>query len=58
MSGYTDGASVADYAKNAFAWAVETGAVSGTSAMTLSPNGTATRAQIAVILSRYGQSGK
>lgn len=56
LNAYSDASAVADYAKTAFAWAVGTGAVSGTSATTLSPNGTATRAQIAVILSRYGQS--
>ncbi|WP_312615155.1 S-layer homology domain-containing protein, partial [Oscillibacter sp.] len=55
LSAYTDAASVEAYAKTAFAWAVGSGVVSGTSAATLSPTGTASRAQIAVILSRYGQ---
>ena len=53
MSGYTDFPSMADYAKEAMRWAVETGIVSGTSTTTLSPQNTATRAQIAVILTRY-----
>ena len=58
LSAYSDAASVAVYARDAFAWAAENGVVSGTSATTLSPNGTATRAQIAVMLSRYGQKAR
>ncbi len=53
LSGFTDAGSVADYAKQAMAWAVENGIVSGTSATTLSPKGNATRAQLAAILTRF-----
>jgi hypothetical protein len=34
-------------------WAVETGLITGTTDTTLSPKGTATRAQVATILMRY-----
>ena len=36
-------------------WAVGSGLISGTGANTLSPRGTATRAQIAVILVRFAE---
>lgn len=58
LSAYSDAASVAGYARDTFAWAAENGVVSGTSAATLSPNGAATRAQIAVMLSRYGRKAR
>ena len=35
------------------AWAVENGVISGVSATTLAPQGTATRAQCATIFMRY-----
>ena len=53
ISQYGDYRQVADYAANGFAWAVSNKVVSGTSNTTLSPRGTATRAQVAVILVRY-----
>jgi hypothetical protein len=56
MSGYTDFPDVADYAKDAMRWAVEIGAVTGTSAAALGPKSPAARAQIAVILMRYSRS--
>ena len=56
MSGYTDFASVAAYARTAMTWAVETGIVSGTSDTTLGAKDSAARAQIAVILMRYGRN--
>ena len=49
---YNDFDGISDWAKEAFAWAVEIGLVNGTSATTLSPQGTATRAQLAAILAR------
>lgn len=53
LSGYTDVGTVSAYALDAFAWANANGLVKGTSATTLSPKGSATRAQFAVILCRF-----
>ena len=53
LAQFSDRGQVADYAVNAFAWAISNHVVSGTSNTTLSPQGTATRAQMAVILTRY-----
>jgi hypothetical protein len=53
MSCYTDFAGVAGYAKTAMTWAVNNGILSGTSDTTLGAKDRATRAQIAVILTRY-----
>ena len=50
---YKDFQSVGQYAVPALQWAVGSGLVSGTSNDTLSPKGTATRAQAAVILVRF-----
>ena len=43
---------VADYAREALAWAVSAGLLQGRSDGTLNPSGSATRAQTAVILQR------
>ena len=53
LSGYTDAASVSDWAAPAMAWCVEQGIIGGTTTTTLSPQGLATRAQVATILMRY-----
>jgi hypothetical protein len=53
LSAYTDAASVSTYAQVAMAWAVENGIISGMTATTLAPAGTANRAQIATVLMRY-----
>ena len=53
LSGYRDSAGVPGYASDAMAWAVETGLIQGTSETTLSPSGTATRAQMAKILQNF-----
>lgn len=53
LAQFSDRGQVADYAVNAFAWAISNHVVSGTSNTTLSPQGTATRAQMAVILTSY-----
>ncbi|GLC80711.1 cyclophilin-like fold protein [Lacrimispora brassicae] len=50
LSSYSDRASVAPWAVNALRWAVDRGVISGTSASTLSPLSTATRAQIAAAM--------
>ena len=53
LSGYTDAASVSDWAAEAMSWALETGVIEGVTATTLQPQGTATRAQCATIFMRY-----
>ena len=53
LSGYTDSVTISAWAPQALKWAVGSGLISGTGANTLSPRGTATRAQIAVILQNY-----
>lgn len=52
IAGYNDASSVASYARDAMAWAVGNGIISG-SANNLMPNGTATRAQFAAIMHRF-----
>lgn len=56
LSRYTDAAQVGSYAVNAIRWANAEGLVNGTSATTLTPKGSATRAQVAVILTRFCQN--
>ena len=53
LSGFADSGEVSPWAAEAMAWAVDKGLICGTSAATLSPSETATRAQMAVILSRW-----
>ena len=53
ISGYSDAGSISGWAKNAVKWAVGNGLISGTSATTLNPKGTATRAQVALIIKNY-----
>lgn len=53
LSRYTDAAQIPDYALEAMGWAVAEGLISGTGADTISPNGTATRAQVATLLVRF-----
>lgn len=53
LAEYNDGKAVAEYAVSAVSWALETGILTGTDTATISPEGTATRAQTAVILGRY-----
>ena len=55
MSGYSDASAIGGYARTAMAWANAEGLITGTSGNLLSPKGTATRAQTAVILMRFCQ---
>ena len=55
LSGYSDAGLVCSYATEALSWANATGLITGTTATTLSPQGSATRAQVATILSRFCQ---
>ncbi len=52
-SHFTDSGKIASWAKPAVWWAVYKGIVGGVTADTIQPQGTATRAQIAVIFLRY-----
>lgn len=59
LSAYSDAASVALYAREAFAWAVDGEIITGIqegNRMLLRPAGTASRAQCAAILMRYDRS--
>ena len=59
LSTFPDADKVSDYAKDAMAWAVETGLINGIKAAketTLAPQATAQRAQVAAILARYCES--
>ena len=54
---YADFEQISDYAVEAMTWAVNTGLISGTSTTTLTPQGEATRAQVATILMRFIETG-
>lgn len=58
LSGYSDAAQVSSYALAALQWANAEGLVNGTSDTTLTPGGSATRAQVAVILMRFCENIK
>ncbi len=49
---YKDASNISSWAKDAFAWAIETGLITGMSDNTLNPRGNATRAQVATIIER------
>lgn len=55
LSGYSDAGLVSSYATEALSWANATGLITGTTGTTLSPQGSATRAQVATILTRFCQ---
>ena len=57
LNGFSDGAAVAPYAREAMAWAIDAGVLQGTAAGSLLPEGTASRAQTAVLLSRFCRLG-
>ena len=53
LSKFTDAMKISGWARPAMSWAVGSGLISGTSATTVSPKGSATRAQVAVIIMNY-----
>ncbi len=53
LSAYTDASGVSDWAQTAMCWAVENGIITGVTATTIVPQGTATRAQCATMLMRF-----
>ena len=58
LSGYADAANISDWAAQAMAWCVEQGVIGGITPTTLSPQGEATRAQVAVMLQKFCQLGQ
>ncbi len=56
LSGYADQAQISGYALTAMQWANAEGLITGTSDSTLTPGGSATRAEAATILMRFAQS--
>lgn len=55
LQGYKDVNRVSNYAVDAMSWAVGAGLIKGTTPTTLEPQGSATRAQVAVIIMRYAE---
>ncbi|MGN1008724.1 MAG: S-layer homology domain-containing protein, partial [Butyricicoccus sp.] len=55
LSAFDDASAVSAYAQPALAWAVAEGLISGRTATTLAPQGTATRAEVASVLMRFQQ---
>ena len=53
LDGYTDANQVSDWAKDATAWAVANGLMTGRTLTTLVPQGTATRAETSALLQRF-----
>ena len=50
---FSDAGSVSSWAKNAVAWCVENGLITGRTASTIVPQGNITRAEVAAIISRF-----
>ena len=55
LNKFSDGASVSSYAAESMEWAIANGFISGTGNGKLDPKATATRAQIAVVVTKYSQ---
>ncbi len=53
LSAYTDASNVSSWAVSAMQWAVVNGIITGTTPTTLSPSGSATRAQVATVLMQF-----
>lgn len=53
LSKYSDAGKISSWANDVMAWAVSKGYISGMTATTIAPQGSATRAQVAAILQRY-----
>ena len=58
IAGFRDAGNVAAYAKEAMEWAVGTDLIGGMPDGTLSPKGSATRAQVAAIMTRFVRNAK
>ena len=55
LSEYADASEISSYAVTAMRWAINKGLITGVSNTELDPQGTATRAQVATILMRFGE---
>ncbi len=55
LSGFADASQISAFAGTALAWAVGEGIINGITTTTLSPKGTATRAQAAVMLKKFSE---
>ena len=53
LASYQDQASVSDWAREAMAWAVSTGVITGTSTTTLAPQKIGTRAEVETVLMQF-----
>lgn len=53
LASYQDQASVSDWAREAMAWAVSAGVITGTSTTTLAPQKIGTRAEVAIVLMQF-----
>ena len=58
LSAYTDAGSVSAYAEKAVQWCVKNGILTGKTSSTLAPKATATRAECAAMLQRFGNLTK
>lgn len=58
LDGYTDSENISGYAETPLMWAVANGIITGTTSDTLSPKGTATRAQCAAVIQRFMEWAK
>ena len=56
LDGYSDAAGISPYAREAMAWCVENGIISGVGNRMLLPKSNATRAQVASILQRFSNT--
>ncbi len=56
LTAYADVAAIHSYAKNAMSWAAAAGILNGVSSTSLEPTGSATRAQVATVLTRFAQT--
>ena len=57
MAGFADVNSISDWAQTAMRWAVQNGILTGKDGARLDPQGSATRAEVAVILQRFAAEG-
>ena len=53
LSSYDDSNLINSYAKEAFAWAIQEGIITGRTTTTLAPQGIATRAEVATMIMRF-----
>ena len=56
LTAFGDGAQTSDWAAQAMEWAVGSGLINGKNGAALDPQGTATRAEVAQILMKFGQN--